>query len=496
MRPFEQLQQVGLFADLPDDDLEQLCADTTRVDLSGGQVLFEQGDEGDRAYVVVGGEVEVVRRTEGREVRLAVGEPGTVIGEMALLSSAPRNATVRALDRAELVAIPRETLERLLDSSPTAARAMFRTLVDRVHDTAEQLRHSERMAQLGTLTAGVAHELNNPAAAAQRGARRLVEDLPGHLSILTNVPADGGLARRAALGMLDREDLPAIGALARSDVEEALEDRLDALGVPDAWDLAPRLADAGLDAEALDEFAALGGDVADTVRFVATALGIRVLSTRIADAAGRLSTIVQALKGYAFLDRAPVQDVDVVEGLENTLVLLAHQVGDIRVVRAFDDGLPTVTALGSELNQVWTNLIDNACRALAEVADPTLTLRVTTDGPHLVVEVEDNGPGIAPEHQPRIFDAFFTTRPPGEGTGLGLQTTYRIVVHEHGGALTFTSEPGRTTFRVEIPVDGPPTVGHAPDAADGNTSDVDGPLHDGPVDGGGDDQVHDDSWEH
>jgi signal transduction histidine kinase len=456
---FERLRQVGLFADLSDEDLRRICKDVIEVSLQPGEALFEEHDPGDRAYIVIAGTVEVCKATGGREALVAVREPGDVIGEMALLQEAPRIASVRARTEAQLLAISKATLDELLESSPSAARAMFRTLLERMRETQERLQHSERMAQLGTLTAGVAHELNNPAAAAQRAAQRLRDELDTYAALAAGSAADGASAvRQRALtltvdGVRPHDDL---GALARSDREVAVEGWLDQRGVDDAWRLAPELVEAGVDVALLEQ---LGTDVdgpalADAARFLVSSCVIRDLVTEIGDSARRLSEIVRALKGYAYLDRAPVQDVDVVQGLEDTLVLLGHRTGHVRVRREFHTDLPTVTAHGSELNQVWTNLIDNASDALAEVTDrtPTLTLRAFPDGPDVVVEVEDNGPGIPAELQPRIFDAFVTTKPPGQGTGLGLQISYRIVALEHRGELTVDSEPGRTTFRVVLPV--------------------------------------------
>lgn len=460
MDALERLKQVGLFSDLSDDDLGRICRDVAPLRLEAGELLFEESDPGDSAYVITSGSVEVVKATEGREALVAVREAGSVIGEMALLQAAPRMASVRARSATELLAIPKETLDKLLEVSPSAARSMFRVLIDRMQQTSERLRHSDRMAQLGTLTAGVAHELNNPAAAVRRAAQGLNAELDAYTTLLaaTGTP-DVGVARERALALLTQRSSPTGGRrspLALADAETEVEAWLERRGVDEAWRLASELIAAGIDVEMLEQ---VGDDLdavalGDAISFLVASISIRQLVTEVDEGARRLSDIVRSLKGYAFLDQAPVQDVDVVQGLEDTLVLLGHKTRQVRVEREFDPQLPRVQALGSELNQVWTNLIDNACGALSEVGDdrrPTLTLRACPNGADVIVEVEDNGPGIPPDVRDRIFDAFFTTKPPGQGTGLGLQISYRIVALEHRGELTVDSEPGRTTFRVVLP---------------------------------------------
>jgi signal transduction histidine kinase len=480
-----RLKQVGLFTDLPDEDLAYLCRDVTEVALRPGVLLFAEGEPGDHAYVVLDGELVVTKATGRREAVLAVRGPGTVLGEMALLQETPRGATVRARTAARLLAIPKATFDGLLRSSPTATEAVFRSMIQRMQETGEQLRLSERMAQLGTLTAGVAHELNNPAAAVRRGAQRLDEALDRYTELLLTVPEDGGETRRSALALLEdatggERTLGARGAgldaLERADREAELEERLEEVGVPDAWQLAPDLVDAGLTADRLAPLVAAASPaaLADAVRLLVAADGVRTLVAEVGEGARRLSSIVQALKGYAYLDRAPEQDVDLVRGLEDTLVLLAHKTRDVTIERDYDPDLPTIVGLGGELNQVWTNLLDNACDAVAGLTDrtPTVTLRTRRADDEVVVEVEDNGHGIPPEIQPKVFDVFFTTKPPGQGTGLGLQLSYRIVTEEHGGTLTVTSEPGRTVFRVVLPIHGVPAV--PADAAD-DPADLDEP---------------------
>ena len=452
---FERFRQVALFAELSDDDLGRICSEASDVSLAPGDVLFHEGDPGDRAFLISSGELEILKTTERREVLLAVRTAGDVVGEMALLDEQPRAATVRARADAELVSIPKSALEDLLATSPSAARSIFGPLSRRVRETHDRVRHQERMLMLGVMTAGVAHELNNPAAAAQRAAEQLSRQVAELASL-----AAGGTGPDVAdlLAERSQRDRVARTPLETSDAEGVVEDWLAAHGVEDGWQLAPTLVQVGVGEPELDRLLD-GGDLSTAVRLLVRAVAVRESAAEVAEASRRVSEIVRAMRSYAYLDRAEVQEVDVLTGIEDTLVLLAQATQGISVVREYDADLPRVTALGGELNQVWTNLVHNACDALHGVADPTLTLRARRADDAVVVEVEDNGLGIPAEVQARMFDAFFTTKPPGQGTGLGLQVTYRIVVVEHGGDLTFDSVPGRTTFRVSLRLHPPSPAG-------------------------------------
>jgi signal transduction histidine kinase len=447
----ERFRQVALFAELSGDDLSRICNEAGDVSLAPGEVLFREGDPGDRAFVIASGELEIIKTTERREVLIALRTADDVIGEMALLDKGPRGATARARTATELVSIPQAALEDLLDTSPSAARSILGPLSRRIRETNDRLRHQERMLVLGVMTAGVAHELNNPAAAAQRAADQLIVDIAD----LAELAARGtGIETVDLLTELAERERPERTALETSDLEAAVEDWLEDHGVEDGWQLAPALVEAGV---AEPDLARLlpGQDLATAVRFLVRATAARQSAAQVAEASRRVTDIVQVMRSHSYLDRAPVQEVDVVRGLEDTLVLLGQVTRGIRLVREYDANLPLITALGGELNQVWTNLVHNACDAVADVEDPVVTLRAHRAGQSVVVEVEDNGPGIPDELKERVFDAFFTTKPPGQGTGLGLQVSYRIVVVEHGGDLTLDSLPGRTTFRVTLPVSSP-----------------------------------------
>jgi signal transduction histidine kinase len=453
------LRSVPLFAELSDFDLSVLERRSEVIELETGDQLFGEGDAGERAFVISEGEIEIIKRTGEREVLLAVRKPGEVIGEMALLQDAPRSATARARTAARLMAIPKAEIDVLMDSSTEAVRAMFKVLLERWQATQALLTQSERMAQLGTLTAGLAHELNNPAAAVNRAAGQLRD------SVSELAAAERGLAGAAGGG--DSETIEALrssiaereptddqmDALDRSDREDEVEDALTDAGVADAWRLAPAIVDAGL-ADVVDEVVATAGERSGQLFEVLRAgHDVDSLIYEIEEGTRRLSSIVRALKSYSYLDQGPVQEVDLPTGLDDTLLILKTKLSDIEVVREYADDLPRIQGYGGELNQVWTNLLDNAADAIheSERADGRIVIRAFPEGDIVVIEVEDNGPGIPPHAIQRVFDSFFTTKPPGSGTGLGLNITYSIVVDKHRGDITVDTEPGRTVFRVELP---------------------------------------------
>ena len=461
MSTVERLRTVPLFSELPEEDLERLSVDIEEINLPAGIQLFAEGDFGDRAFVVLNGQIEVVKATVGGEVLLAVQSEG-VVGEMALLEDAPRNASVRARSDVTLLAIPKVRLDELLDSSPSASRAFFKVMLNRWRDTQASLQQSERMAQLGTLTAGLAHELNNPAAAVNRSAGQMAEAMVRYGDARAAVAIDLGEDQGPLIEDLletireRRGESSSLPALDRADLEDEIEDWLADHEVDRSWELAAGLVDAGVTLDQLSDLADRvdGLTLPGVIGLIGAAQEQLALVHQIEEGTRRMSAIVKALKSYAYLDQAPVQNVDVTAGLDDTLVLLEYKIKDIEVRREYADALPEIEALGGELNQVWTNLIDNAVYAIAEsgMTDGRIEVRVTPAEAGVVVEIEDNGPGIPKEIQGRIFDSFFTTKPPGSGTGLGLDISRNIVIHHHGGNLTVESQAGRTVFRVELPL--------------------------------------------
>jgi signal transduction histidine kinase/predicted CoA-binding protein len=451
------LRKVPLFAGLPEHDLEALCAMVEEVHLPAGEFLFHEGDNGEQAFVIQDGQIEILKNSGGREVLLALRQMGEVIGEMALLDAAPRFASARARTESRLLSISHVHLGQLLDTSPSAARAMLDTVTARLRSTELVLRQSEKMAQLGTLTAGIAHELNNPATAVKRGAEQLRQAIRDLLLAHAGLQQAGLTAgQQESLAALEQETRRRAAApfdmdpLGRSDREAELEDWLAGQKVESPWVLASALANLDLDLKRLEADFDTGA-LPQVLTWLAANFTIFSLIEEMGQGAGRIGEIVKALKVYVYLDQAPVQPVDLHEGLDNTLVMLRSELkSGVHVRREYAPGPLRIQAYGSELNQVWTNIIDNAADAMDGRGE--IILRTKMEKDWAVVEIEDNGPGIPEEIVEKIFSPFFTTKPVGKGTGLGLNTSYNIV-QKHGGEIKVYSRPGKTVFQVRLPVD-------------------------------------------
>jgi signal transduction histidine kinase/predicted CoA-binding protein len=454
------LSKIPLFANLPEDDLSRLCETVEEVKLSQGDLLFAQGSAGDKAYIVKDGEVEILKHSQGRDVLLAVRKSGEVIGEMSLLQEASRSASVKARTETTLLAISHENLDQMIDNSPSAARALLDTIVARLQSTEVMLRQSEKIAQLGTLTAGVAHEINNPAAAVQRGAEQLQNELSSlqeaekSLSNLELTPFQKEYLQPLLTEIRDRARLPYdLDALTRSDLEVEMEGYLEKQGIENPWEYASPLVNLGQSLKSLSTLADTfsSEQLPMVISWMAANYDVYSLLFEVEQGAKQISQIVKALKQYTYLDQAPIQLIDVHEGIDNTLVLLRNKLkGGITVHRKYAPQLPRIQAYGTELNQVWTNIIDNACDALE--GEGQITVRTRQEDQWVVVEIEDNGPGIPEEIKDKVFDPFFTTKEPGKGTGLGLDISYNIVVQKHRGDIRFTSRPGRTCFEIWLPI--------------------------------------------
>jgi signal transduction histidine kinase len=458
----ETLRSVSLLSGLSDEDLRSIADSADICTLDSGELLFKEGDVGDSAYVILSGTLEILKRSEGADVHLADRGEGEVIGEIALLLDEGRSASVRATEGTRLLVIKRSQLEELIEDSPDASRALFLMMLDRWRNTESKVRHSARMAQLGTLSAGLAHELNNPAAAMESAALRLPDSLRNRdeawaayqgsqIPPSTQDVIDG-------LRTMDRSDQPKLTGLDRTDREEEVAGVLDRLGVPDPWNLSAGVVDLGLSDEELEKLAAelSGEQCAATLSYLCAQSALEDLFRELRLGAKRISDVVAGVKRYSYLDQAPIQPVDIVQQLEDTLVVLGNTLDGIEVVREFEEGIPEIEANGRELAQVWTNIIDNAVYAIKEAQrdQGVITLRASTDHSRLRVEIEDNGTGIPEDLRDCIFDPFFTTKPPGAGPGLGLHNAHSIVADHHGGTLELESDEGWARFVATLPLEG------------------------------------------
>jgi signal transduction histidine kinase len=367
-------------------------------------------------------------------------------------------ASVRAVSATRVIRIGREVVLDLVSTRPSATLSILRTVMGRLRGTEAMLREREKLAALGTLSAGLAHELNNPAAAVQRSAALLRDSLDRwatatsalgtviddrkHAAVIAELAAD--VARLAATAT-------PLDPLDASDRAWELETFLADRGVADSGALAPALVSGGWDRTHVERIEAeLPGDaLGRVVSWIAAGSTVRALVDEVATGAGRISEIVKAVKEYSFMDQAPVQRVDVRAGLDNTLVILRPKLkAGITIVREYEGDLPEIDAFGSELNQVWTNILDNAIDAMGGQGE--IRVRAFARDADIVVEICDSGPGMPPEIRERIFEPFYTTKPPGSGTGLGLHISHNVVAR-HGGRIDVRSAPGGTCFEVVLP---------------------------------------------
>lgn len=454
------LRRVPLFAALDDPDLDWIAGASETAELASGDVLAVEGGAGDVLFVITAGELEVVKRSRSADVPIARLGPGEIVGEMAVLEGSTRSASIRAVAASRVIRIRRDVVLELVSTRPSAAMSIIRTVTGRLRSTEALLREREKLAALGTLSAGLAHELNNPAAAVQRSSTLLhdaldrwadaMRDLGGVVSDANRATVVGDLgpeiARRAASGA-------PVDPLDVGDRADELERYLAGRGVGAADELATTLAAGGwapAHLQAVEE-AFPGPSFGVVVAWIASGSEVHALVGEVGIGARRISEIVKAVKDYSYMDQAPVQQVDVAVGLDNTLVILRPKLrAGIEIQRDYDPGLPKIEALGSELNQVWTNILDNAIDAMG--GKGRIRIHAFARDAELVVEICDDGPGMPPEVRERIFEPFYTTKPPGSGTGLGMHIAYNVV-GRHGGRIEVRSRPGETCFEVAIPIE-------------------------------------------
>jgi len=469
----EELRRVPLFDGFSDEELASILEGGEEKLVRAGEVNGREGEPVEHLYVILEGDLRITKRTaDGGETVLNVYTPGNFFAEVPLLAGSPFMASGRALTDCRMFLIPNDLFRRLLTENGPFSQKILQTMAERVQLLQSVAGQREKLDSLGTLAAGLAHELNNPASATRRSAEDLREDFAKLRSLgwrLAHAAARGELDP-SALDALERSvaETSAAGAptpldtLEESEREEELALWLEDLGLEDAWDLAPTFADAGLRTEDLEALVEPipPGPRADALRYLGAVIGVSGLLDDVERSAGRVSEIVQTMEGYSYMDRAPLQDVDINRSLQDTVSVLGYELDGTEVGLDLDPNLPRVAAYGGELNQVWTALLDNAVDA---ARGGRVGVRTTCERDLVLVEVSDDGPGIPEDLRGRIFEPFFTTKDVGSGTGLGLDVSYRIVVGRHGGDIHVVSEPGDTRFEVRLPVRGPAGGGEAMD---------------------------------
>jgi signal transduction histidine kinase len=468
----EELRQVPLFNGLTDEELREVLEEGSEEFIPAGEVGGREGEPVHHLYVILEGEFRWSKKVDGGEVVMNTYGSGEFFAEVPLLLGKPFLATWRALADSRVFALPNEIFRRMLTIHPSFSNTVLEMLAQRIQVLYSVSQQRERLSSLGTLAAGLAHELNNPASASRRATARLRDSLENRRSLgmsLTRAAARGEIdpAQSDTLEQLvhesfRRDKAPILTSLERSDFEDEVALWLEERGVEEVWDLSHTLVGAGLGIAdlRLAEGAVPPTVLADALGYLASLLGAVGLLDEIEESSMRISNLVATMEGYSYMDRAPTQEVDVNEDLDNTLAILRYRLAGIEVERDYDESLPRITAHGSELNQVWTNIIANAIDAVAD-EDKTGRIRLSTkqERDRLLVEISDNGPGIPEEIQDRVFEPFFTTKDVGKGAGFGLDVSYRIVVGRHGGDIRIVSNPGDTRFQVRLPMDEPASQG-------------------------------------
>ena len=451
-----ELLKVPVFADLPDDQIAWFLSQSQEIHLSVGETYVRQGDPADWMFVILEGQLQW-RGEFGGETVVLTGKPGDVTGVLPFSRMKQFVVTGRAVTEGRLLRFPTSLFPELIQKMPELTKRLVGLLSDRIRETTRIEQQRDRLASLGKLSAGLAHELNNPASAAKRAVGQLrtllkkIKDASHELGKRDLTSAQKSEIERMEASFTQDDVVPP-DALTISDLEDQIDSLFRSHGQDDLWMLAAALARRNIRSEVLESlFANLGPDTARAALVrIAASVEVANLLHEIESSTSRISDLVRAIKEYTYMDQAAIQNVDIVKSLENTLTILNHKLKQgIAVQRDYQKVPLLVNSFGSELNQVWTNIIDNAIDAMHGKGE--LRVRTYRDDGFVVVEIGDDGPGISADVQPHIFEPFFTTKRVGEGTGLGLDTVQRIV-KKHRGNIQVTSKPGDTCFQVWLPV--------------------------------------------
>lgn len=491
------LHQIRLFSGLTDQELKTIE--------KGEEVWFDAGDkilaegEHDTFYVLLDGKVEVILRDESKEAVLSSYDAGDHFGELPIiLGWSNHQCAAYATKKSHLLKWDEDAFWRMIYSSPSLIRQILHSMAKLLETLETVLQHNQKLIALGGLAAGLAHELNNPAAAANRTITQLSDSIYEWRSLVQKLNVQHGMTaqqwsyvselrnntskfdsnsptRYSLYQNSTTSDSTTNDPMTQGEEEDRIIDWLESHGVNDGWKLASDLVNAGITTDKLNDiarnvtsFQSLAGStitdnntveqknllLEDILSWLNATTRVDHLIYEIKSSTTRISELISAVKSYSYMDQAPLQDVDIHNGIESTLIMLAHKLkeADITVIREYDSNLPHINAIGNELNQVWTNLIDNAIDGIGKHG--TITVRTKNEGnSQLLVEVIDNGSrGIPKDIQSRIFEPFFTTKEPGKGTGLGLSISYRIITQTHKGDISFSSRPGHTSFQIRLPI--------------------------------------------
>ena len=451
-----ELLSVPAFADLPDDQIDWFISQSEEMRLKAGEPYFREGDPADAMFVILEGQLQARGELGGETIVISI-KPGDVTGVLPFSRMKQFTVGVRAITDARVMRFPVSLFPNLIQKMPELTQRLVGLMSDRIRETTRMEQQRDRLASLGKLSAGLAHELNNPASAAKRATSQLrevlkrIRDASHELGRRDLTAAQKSEIEKLETSFVQRDEVPP-NALTISDLEDQIDSLLRSHGQNDLWQMAADLARKNVKPEALESlFANLDADTARAALVrIAASVEIADLLNEIESGTSRISDLVRAIKEYTFMDQSPVQNVDIVKSLETTLTILNHKLKRRVVVQRDYERFPfLVNSFGSELNQVWTNLIDNAIDAMHGKGE--LRVRTYREDNCVVVEIGDNGPGILPTVKPHIFEPFFTTKGVGEGTGLGLDTVQRIV-KKHRGNIQVNSKPGDTRFQVWLPL--------------------------------------------
>ncbi|MBD2211678.1 cyclic nucleotide-binding domain-containing protein [Nostoc linckia FACHB-104] len=460
MLDIEELRQVELFASLSDEQLRWLCEQGKEIWLQPGDIHRSAGDPADQVFIMIDGEVQVTQKVGNQEIVLVTYGAKTFFGELPILTGETHYwAGGKAVQPCHILELDKDQFWQMLATMPAVTTLILQTMAQRVQELQSMSQQREKLAALGTMAAGLSHEMNNPMAAVRRGTgelQKLFQQLPSLVLQLSQrqftkqqIEYLGGLQQEV---IAKQQQTTQLSPLSRCDREDELVDWLDDNGVSDGWKLAPTLVAVGLDASDLSKITQQipAESLGDILAWLEASLSGLNLLSELDEGSSRVYELVKALQDYSYMDQAPLQEVNVHDGIESTLKMMNHKLKDgVAVIREYGN-LPRISAYGSELNQVWTNLIDNAIDAVK--GQGQLRIHTKCENDQVLIEIIDNGTGIAPEIQSRIFEPFFTTKGVGEGKGLGLDIVYRTVVGKHKGDVRFTSCPGNTCFQVRLPV--------------------------------------------